>query len=337
MRRALVTAETPLQRIAVLSNDALGNFAVVTPLLQMVRARHPNATLHYFGGTRIHELSQHLPFIDASLPWLGTPLHLGIQMIKDPYDWVINVENSPWMAASAALISGDDGLVNGPCLAPDGRGYLPYPDTIEGRLWRDERWREGVTERHPEVRHGHISEIFARIAGLEGDVPPYALPSQRPNRPVPDVLIATTASLPEKLWRPNHWCNLAEWCRRQGLSVGLIGAKPATQSQFWKGADAEAEIAAHPAVEDLRGIFTLPEVVGALATAKVAVTLDNGIMHFAVASGTPTVALFRRSIHRLWAPPAAHLHAILSGEDDQVAHIEFDEVRQALEKFLNTL
>jgi len=334
MRRALVTAETPLSRIAVLSNDALGNFAVVTPLLQMVRARHPGAILHYFGGTRIHELSQHLTYIDRSIPWLGTPVYEGARTIVEPYDWVINVEFSRWMAASAALLAGAEGIVTGPCLTEDGRGYLPFPETAEGRLWRDDRWREGVTERHPEVRTGHISEIFARIAGLEGDVPPYALPSQTPDRPVPDVLIATTASLPEKLWTPDHWCALADWCRAQDLSVGLIGAKPATQSQFWQGADAEAEIAAHPAVEDLRGAFAMPEVVGALAAARAVVTLDNGIMHFAVASGTPTIALFRRSIHRLWAPPSPHLHAVLSGEDDQVSEIEFGEVRQTLEKFL---
>ena len=68
-------------------------------------------------------------------------------------------------------------------------------------------------------------------------------------------------------------------------------------------------------VKDLRGHFTLPEVVGALSTAKLVVTLDNGIMHLAAATDTKTVALFRPGIHRLWTPPKRTIFPIIPSSD----------------------
>lgn len=327
MRRDVVTADSPLERIAILTNDALGNFVIATPLMQMVRARHPKATLHYYGGTRIHELSRSASYLDESIPWLGTPAREAAKNLPEPYDWVINIEHSPWMRASVPMLAKEDGIVTGPALRPDGRGDLPFLENAEGRLWADQEWiSTEVTQRHPELTSGHISEIFARIAGLEGPIPKYSLPAADPGRDMPDVLIATTASLPDKLWGIEDWLALCDLVQKKGMTIGLLGAKPSVQGQFWLGADDESRIANHKGVEDLRGTLTLPQVVGAIERAKLVVTLDNGIMHFACATNTPVVALFREGIHRLWAPPVPNLHRTVTQKGADVAAIPFPDV-----------
>src|SRR5512133_3926956 len=59
-------------RIAVVANDALGNFVAATPLLQMLRARWPRCEIHYYGGTRTAELQDVSDLIDRSLRLHGT-------------------------------------------------------------------------------------------------------------------------------------------------------------------------------------------------------------------------------------------------------------------------
>ncbi len=63
-------------------------------------------------------------------------------------------------------------------------------------------------------------------------------------------------------------------------------------------------------------------------------TIDNGILHLAVASGTPTVGLFRHGIHRLWAPPSPSLTVLTPGEGQNVAGIAVQTVQEALERAL---
>src|SRR5438309_1790968 len=46
----------PNARVAVISGDALGNFVVVTPLLQLLRRELRPASIDYYGGRRIQEL-----------------------------------------------------------------------------------------------------------------------------------------------------------------------------------------------------------------------------------------------------------------------------------------
>ncbi len=323
-------------RIAVISNDALGNFAAVTPLLQMLRSAHHPAVLDYFGGSRIHELASASDLADGAFPLHGASPEESVRWLSaGPYDLVVNVEQTAWSKSYAALLAGSSGAVCGPCVGPGGRGELEFPDDDAGRLWLDKRWiAEDLREKHPVLDSGFIGEIFCRGAYLSGTVPGYRIPSVPCERDVPDVLLATAASLPEKLWPIGRWIAAIESLHLQGCSIGLIGAKPSDQGKFWKGAEDEDRLVATGWVEDLRGAFPLPEVVGALGKARVVLTLDNGILHFAVASGTPTVGLFRYGIHRLWAPPASNLTVVVPAPEEAAASIPVGQVVAAVSSAL---
>lgn len=332
MRRYLGGDLPARPRIAVLTNDALGNLVVVTPLMQMLREKFGPATLDHYGGTRVLELAEASDLIDTAVPLHGSAPRALAASLPAAYDLVINVERSAWAKCAAAILAGEPGFVCGPCLDAEGRADLAFADDERGRLWRDEAWiAEDLTARYPILDSGFIGEILCRLAYLAGPIPGYRLPQDAPSRPVPDVLISTAASLPEKLWPVDGWVALVHALRQNGLTVGLLGAKPELQSRYWEGGASEARLV-EAGAEDLRGQFALPEVVGAIAHARLVVTIDNGIVHLACATSTPTVGLYRHGIHRLWAPPAPNLLSIEPGKDRQVRDIPYSEVWSAVEQ-----
>jgi ADP-heptose:LPS heptosyltransferase len=64
------------------------------------------------------------------------------------------------------------------------------------------------------------------------------------------------------------------------------------------------------------------------------VTVDNGIMHLAAASGKPTVGLFRYGIHRLWLPPVGAVKAITPEPELAVAEIPLQAIKDAIRDVL---
>jgi ADP-heptose:LPS heptosyltransferase len=134
---------------------------------------------------------------------------------------------------------------------------------------------------------------------------------------LPDVLISTGGSLPEKLWPVQKWRELLESLNAR---VGLLGAAPKRQQQFYHSDSDETALVDAGLAEDWRGNLSLPEVVGALEKAKLVITIDNGILHFAAANEVPTVGLYRRDFDRLWAPPNPNLARLtpLQGDVDMI-------------------
>lgn len=320
-------------RIAVIANDAIGNFVISTPLLQMLRQQYKPQTIHYFGGVRTMELQAASDLFERHFALHGTGLRETYLQVKDEsYDLVVNVEQGSLAKSFAAMISGEQTLVSGPCLGQ--RSDLEYQSDAVGDLWRDRDWlSEDVTSRFPFLQSGWIGEIFCRLAYLEGPIPGYRLPVDEPPDSIPDVLIATSASLPEKLWPTEKWLDTLNQLRGLGLSIGLIGAKPAN-NKTWLGSDTESALVESGAVEDLRGTLTLPQVCGAMRTARLVLSLDNGIMHLAAGSGTSTIGLFRHGIHRLWAPPLPHIKVLTPGEGNTVCDITVEAVVAACRESL---
>lgn len=325
-------------RVAIVANDALGNFVVCTPMLQMLHDQMRPAEVHYFGGNRTAELEAQSDLIThrGGMVFGQPPRQAALTAIEcGRFDLVINVEWSYWAKAFTAVVASEDSFVCGPSLGRDGRADLPFQDDERGKLALDQGWiDEDLQERYPFLESGFIGEIFARLAYLEGPVPRYRVPSSEPPITVPDVLIATAASLPEKNWPLKKWREALQVIERMGLSVGLLGAPPKAQREYYKGESDEDVLVTEGLAQDLRGKLSLPQVVGALAAAKAVLTIDNGILHLAVAANTPTVGLFRHGIHRLWAPPFEGLTVLTPGEGRQVSQIETDSVLEAMRRVL---
>jgi len=320
--------------VALLANDAIGNFVVSTPLLQAIRRQHPQCHIHYVSGPRVTEFLAKSDLMD-SYEFLGARSDASQRGRADTapssFDLTINLERSPEAMRRAAELAAS-GLVAGPCMGADGSPF-PQPDDERGRLWEDGAWTApDLMHRYPILRSPFIGEIFCRLAYWDGEIPPYRIPVEDPVSPVPDMLIACSASLEEKLWTVEGWLAAVAWAQGRGLAVGLVGAPPSAQRERWKGAAIEDELVARSAVHDLRGTWTLPQVAGALSRCRLVLTLDNGILHIAAAVGTSIVGLYRPEIHRLWAPPSANLRAVWPAVPQAtVATIGVDDVIGELE------
>jgi heptosyltransferase-3 len=324
-------------RIAVVSNDAIGNYVVVTPLLQMLKASLGPKRLVYFSGPRTEELWSRDPNIDRGAVLFGPPIQQSMTALvsEEPFDLVINVEWSAWAKVFTAALCRPETYVCGPCVGPGGRGDLPFADDLRGQLWQDSEWiAPDLTERYPFLKSGFIGEIFCRLAYLEGEIPPYGIRGEPVNVPIPDVLIAMSASLPEKLWPIEKWREVLSDLQGFGISVGLLGAPPSSQGKFWLGNAAESAVVDEGLAQDLRGKFSLPEVIGALGTARAVLTLDNGILHLSSGLETPTIGLYREGIHRLWAPPGPNITVLLPEPGETVASISADKVIEELKRVL---
>lgn len=321
----------------MVANDAIGNFVVVTPLMKMLRDAYQPGELHYYGGSRTWELQVASELIDATYPLWGSPpweaaAEIGRRRSEEPYALVVNVESGAPSKFYASLAAGATGYVCGPCVGCDGRSDLAFHPDDRGRLWQDPDWTaEDLPLRYDFLATGFIAELFCRLCYLEGPIPGYQIPIVDPHRPVPDLLLAPSASLPEKLWADDGWLAVPAWARSVGLTVGLLGGSPVAQKRFWKGCSVEDELVARGDIIDMRGTLSLPEVAGVLARAKMVLTIDNGILHLAAAVGTPTVGLFRPGFHRLWAPPASKLRVLIPGVGRAVSEIPQNEVMEALE------
>lgn len=329
-------------RIAVIANDAIGNFVIGTPLMQMLRSVHLPRELVYFGGKRSHQFALASRLIDQAYPLHGSePREAFSDLIKivqqgGEFDLVVNIEWSRFAVLSASVLAGAKTHVCGPALDGEGRNMLPWPEDDRGKLWADQGWLDAdIRTRFPFLDSPFIGEMFCRLAYLEGAIPPYDVPTIVPTGNIPDVLIATSASLSEKLWPAERWKAVLESLAKKGMSIGLIGAMPNPHRSYWEGDATEQLLVDQGLCEDFRGLWTLPEVAGALTKARAVLSLDNGIMHLAVASTTPTVALFREGIHRLWTPPCPQLVPVVANPGQPVSEIAIESVTSALEKVLN--
>lgn len=107
---------------------------------------------------------------------------------------------------------------------------------------------------------------------------------------------------PAKRWPTEHFITLARRLIEAGYAVWLIGSA--------KDRDATAAIAeAVPEVRDVMGRTDLGTAIDLLATARVVVSNDSGLMHAAAAVGRPLVALFGSS-STLFTPPLSPLAQI---------------------------
>src|SRR5205085_241771 len=191
-------------------------------------------------------------------------------------------------------------------------------------LWRDKEWLSpGLTQKYPFLETGFIGEIFYKLNYLSGEIPKYLFPKE-PAGEMPEVLISTGASIPSKLWPVSKW---RELLTRLDISPGLLGAPAKKQREFYHSQDDEQSLVEEGLVHDFRGKLSLPQVVDALSRARLVITIDNGILHFAAANEVPTAGLYRKGFDRLWAPPNPNLK-VLTGD---VHEMSVDEVNAAVQ------
>jgi heptosyltransferase-2 len=104
----------------------------------------------------------------------------------------------------------------------------------------------------------------------------------------PLAALAPGAAHATKRWPIAHWIALAERLRAAGLTSVVVGGPDD------RGAAQQLSGHAHGAA----GALSLQETGALLARARVAISGDTGVMHMATAVGTPVIALFGPTVRQ---------------------------------------
>lgn len=305
--------------IAVFGSDKVGNFVVTTPLLRGLKEKYPGCTLDFFGGETTRDLEDRCPYIDARFALYGEREDYLAQLngfiaarrnAAGPYALAINCDEFSELNLVVVAAVAPEYLV-GASLQPDFRRKFAPGNTPRDLMLRDPSWNDvAFPTRYPGlIDSNYIAEIFCRMAFVETDFAFTEVEADQAPFAVPDVLLHMTATRSAKQWQPAYWRTLVDWCSAQGLTVGVVGNKPAIERARYHAGGLEEQLLRETALRDLRGETRLTELAGAFKQARAAVVVDAGPMHIAAAVGCPTVCIFGNDADgdgaspvRLWAP-----------------------------------
>lgn len=297
-----------MRRILVVGPSWIGDTVIAQPLFKLLRMRHADAAIDVLAPPWTLPLLQRMPEVRRVIinPFghgelkIGARRRLGIELRAEGYEQAIVLPNS-FKSALPPLFAG----------IPLRTGYV-------GEM----RW--GLLNDARRLDEQALPLMVERYAAL-------ALPAGEPlNRPLPHARLLAAAERrqasmrklmldaqapavalcpgaeygPAKRWPARYFAELAKQLRSRGCSVWIVGSA--------KEAALGAEIAqlSGGACTNLCGKTTLDEAIDVLASARLAVSNDSGLMHVAAALGTPLVALYGSSSPG-FTPPLADDATIL--------------------------
>ncbi len=271
--------------LAVFSSSKVGNFVVVTPLLRGLKEKYPGCTLDFFGSETTKDFETHCPDIDWRFSIYTErqdfllALAQAVQQRQDiagTYDLAINCDGFSEINL-VTITAIRPTYVAGVALSLDFREKLNSQTNRIHNILQDKDWnsQEFLQRHQPIIKSNYISEIFCRVAYVETDFYQLELPSQAPNFQVPDILIHATATRPAKMWLPEYWQKLIQWCSSEGLTVGLVGSSPNIQQTIYNAGDTEEYLLRTTNIIDLRGKTSLIQLAGAFRQAKACISVDS--------------------------------------------------------------
>ena len=305
-------------RILLLRPDHLGDMILAMPAVRALREAFPNAHLACLVGPWAEAVVRHNPHIDevitCSFPGFtrrpkGAPWAPYVLLIREArrlsaknYDLAINLRFDFWWGALLVYLAG----------IPVRWGY-DLPET-----------RPFLTERLPYLpgRHEVIQNLaLVRAVAREPEVA--AAPDSHPlefwtkpkeeafaaawlrdhraGRPL--VALHVGAGAPVKLWGTDAFAYVGDSLARQGAHIVLVGGGGERER-----VDAVAERMRMKALAFVG--HELGELAALLRHCDLAIGVDSGVLHLAVAMGTPTVHLYGPvdpAIFGPWGPSERHV------------------------------
>lgn len=282
-----------MRRILVVAPSWIGDTVLAQPLLALLHARHAAPVIDVLAPPWTLPLLQRMPEVRRVIasPFghgelkIGERRRLGIELRATAYEQAIVLPNS----FKSALVPFFAGI-------PLRTGYV-------GEM----RW--GVINDTRRLDKQALPLMVQRFAALAGP------PDEALAQPVPvarlqvaeDKRLATLRKLaldtqapavalcpgaeygPAKRWPAGYFAELAQRLKSRGCNVWIVGsAKEAALG-------AEVDALSNNSCTNLCAKTSLDEAVDVLASVRLVVSNDSGLMHVAAALGTPLIALYGSS------------------------------------------
>lgn len=280
-------------KILIIQPRRIGDVIVTTPVIDVLRRHFPEAQIDFLVEPGMAPVLDRYPGLTQRLVFEKSKFWFWVREIRRRrYDWVLDFMNNP-RTAQLTWISG----------APVRAGFVvPF-------------WSLAYTHRVPRP----IGDLYA--------VQNKFLILRRLGVPVPDFALPRLALDPSETqplddwWRecgidraaqpiavmPKHRHEIRQWPAYRFIELlRLVLAVPGRQAVLVGGPDEKGYLEGvakeFPGKAWVLPPTSLHRAAAALARCRVAITNDSGLMHLAVAVGTPTVTVYGPTSPGSWNP-----------------------------------
>jgi ADP-heptose:LPS heptosyltransferase len=320
-------------------SQKLGQFLCATPLLRAFKNTWPLGSLHFLGNPVNAPAARANPCIDRVWTWdrsffwkPGRSIGFLKRLRKERFD-VIVLLTTEMPSTTGLLLARSLGAwcVTGygpqaqDSTSPASFYHLPIPyshevNEVEKFLGLGHAFGLTAAGRVPEFIVSHEDQKEARL---------FFETHSLSRRPRIGLFLGGKIDRPERLWPVSHFTVLAKSLENQGFQ--WLAISPPDQAHEGSGFDAGEE---KRLKEFLAGFSTSRPVFQDGSLGRVAAFLkeldlficpDGGMMHLAVAVGTPTLALFFETDPRVWRH-ADERQFYLKSRDNQPSSLSVEEV-----------
>ncbi len=278
-----------LKKILILRFSSMGDVILTLPILKLLREHFPLSTIEFLTKQPYAPLMERCSGLDRVVvvtrqDSLGTLIR---RVKQEKYDCVLDLQGN-WKSRVLSWSSG-------------AKFRAQYPRQSLARRWLS--WQKLFQAKGADpvaLRYAAtLKKIGVKASFLDVQEKGTSLEVSRQDQAEARTLfkingvkggkvlvLAPGAKWPVKRWPAEYFSEVARAYREKGWNVVVVG------SEEERGLAARVCGQAGAFMVNLAGQTPLPLLAAVLQKAKLGVSNDSGIMHLALAVGTPTVALF---------------------------------------------
>ena len=292
-----------MKKILCIQLKQIGDVLMNTPAIRALSKQMDDAEIHFLTQRPSHLIFEHNPYVQKVIIFpkdltLRNSLKFISDLRKEKYEIVIDFMGSPktaligWLSGASKRIGFDfrgRNIFYNAAVTP--AEHLDYSGLKKAHLLSELGLKlpEPKLDFYiPESDQVYADTLFKRL-------------NIDPKRPV--ISVSPVSRQPYKVWPAENFArvcdNLVEKFEAQILFLWGPG-----ETHFIEDVRKHMK---HDSLPDY-DIPTIGETVGILEKVDLHLGNDNGPMHFAIAAGVPTFAIFGRPLKKNWCPPKSSKH-----------------------------
>jgi heptosyltransferase III len=285
-----------IERILVIRSGAVGDFIVTLPVLQLLRRAFQGSWLSLITKARVRPLVQGIvnEFVDIDgtllLPFFGESANPASDEFRrlNTFDLIISYLGSTGTIADNLLSLPHPQVVNADPLPP-----RTTPGTSRSFFFKPlSRLIDTSSPPFPAITIPADAKEWAKRFLLTSGLNPSA----------PLIAVHPGSGSPQKIVSPSTLCRALSHLERRLPGAHVLVVEGEADEEYVSAFRRELR-SPHLSVKNKN----LAELASILSHASLFLGNDSGIAHLAAAVGVPTIAVFRASNPKVWAPRGTHV------------------------------
>jgi ADP-heptose:LPS heptosyltransferase len=289
-----VRLQREIASILIIRPGGIGDAALLAPTIYALQHAHPGARIKILAEKRNGSVFSLVPGIDRVFLY-DSPAGLK-NALQESYDLVIDTEQWHRLSALIARMTGAPVLI----------GF----DTNERRRM----FTHTVPYSHEEYEADSFLHLLTplEIYDARDEAAQFLFPPENARHQVrqllsplenqPFITIFPGASIKERRWGSDRFRQVVESLEAHGVTAVIVGSNDDRKTG--------EEIVGNSRAINLAGLTTLACTAAAIASSRLLLSGDSGVLHIGVGVGVTTISLFGPGIAAKWAPRGKQ-HTIL--------------------------